>query len=112
MRLDKFEFAVLYHKQDGLCGCGCGQLLEHKQVDEEHTIPNYFKPGKPDSLWRRECHRAKTSKDAATIAKCRRLRGEKGQQARRAKKGSQIKNRGFTQKYKKKFDGTVKERTE
>lgn len=82
-RLTKFEYAVIFLNQKGRCGCGCGERLEEGKVDEEHTIPNYFKPGKPDSLWRRSCHKKKTDKDKADIAECKRRRGEKGQLARR-----------------------------
>lgn len=79
-RLTKYEFAVMFLEQKGLCGCGCGERLEAGQVDEEHGIPDYFRKddpnydGKPDSLWRRECHRKrKTPKDRKDIAKSERI---------------------------------------
>ena len=109
--LTKFQFGSLFHKQKGLCGCGCGQPLEEGQVDEEHTIPNFFKPGKPDALWRRDCHKKKTAKDKGDIAKANRLAGKTGQQARRKRNGPQIKGRGFNQSLKKKMDGSVERRS-
>ena len=79
-RLTKFEFAVMFLEQKGRCGCGCGERLEAGQIDEEHGIPDYFRrddpnyDGKPDSLWRRECHKKrKTPKDRKAIAKTNRI---------------------------------------
>ena len=73
-RLTKFEFASLFLAQAGKCGCGCGQRLEPGQVDEEHSIPVAFDgPEKPDSLWRRDCHKRKTKKDVKAIAKTNRI---------------------------------------
>lgn len=58
----------------------------------------------------RKCHAEKTAEDAKPIAKIRRLRGEKGQQARRAKHGSKLRSRGFDKTYRKRMDGTVERR--
>ena len=80
LRLTKFEYAVIFLEQQGLCGCGCGEPLKEGFIDEEHTIPNEFKPGKSDSLWLRECHKKKTAKDKADIARAKRRSGGKGSQ--------------------------------
>ena len=77
-RLTKFEYGVLFLEQGGRCGCGCGERLAEGKVDEEHSIPNYYRPGKPDSLWLKACHKKKTAKDKADIAKTKRLRGDTG----------------------------------
>lgn len=55
-------------------------------------------------------HRRKTDADIARIAKANRQGLRKGQQARRAKNGPQLKSRGFDRTYSKKFDGTVVKR--
>lgn len=98
-QLKKFEFGFLIIKQDGKCGCGCGQKLDFSQpgmVIDEHLI-SLQDGGSNDldnrALYRKECAREKTKADAGTIAKGRRVRGEKGQLARRRKNGSQIKSR-------------------
>lgn len=69
-KLKKFEFGFLISLQDG----GFNDLDNR-------------------ALYRKECAREKTKADAGTIAKGRRVRGEKGQLARRRKNGSQIKSR-------------------
>lgn len=105
-RLTKFEYATIFLAQGGTCGCQCGQRLEEGKVDEEHTTPNYFKPGKPDSLWRRDCHKKKTAKDKADIGKCKRLRGETKSEPKK-----RIQSRGFDKTLSKGFDGKVRKRT-
>ena len=102
--LTKYEYALIFLQQSGLCGCGCGERLEAGQVDEEHTIPNAIKPGKPDALWRRECHKQKTKRDAAVIAKTKRLAGETGQTRTKRK----IQSRGFDGTLSRGFDGKVR----
>lgn len=46
-------------------------------------------------IHRDPCDKLKTAADQAKIAKVRRQSGKKGQAARRAKNGSQLKSRGF-----------------
>ncbi len=65
---------------------------------------------KPDSLWRRECHKAKTKGDVKRIAKAKRQSGETGQRARREKNGPRLKSRGFDRTHSRKFDGSVVKR--
>lgn len=55
-------------------------------------------------------HRRKTASDMAMITKANRQGLRKGQQARRAKNGPQLKSRGFDRTYSKKFDGSVVKR--
>lgn len=87
-RLTKFEFATLFLAQEGRCGCGCGERLEAGKVDEEHTRPvGLDGQAKPDSLWKRDCHKNKTRKDVADIARAKRRAGETGQRARRERRG-------------------------
>lgn len=91
--------------QDDLCACGCGQLLAEKII-REHTIPNFFVPGKPDALWRKDCATVKTKKDLADIARCKRRAGVTGQAKRRKERGySLIKGRGFQGH--KRFNGEI-----
>ena len=93
-RLSKFEFAVIFREQNGLCKCGCGLSLEGGQIDEEHTRPiGLLGDPKPDSLWRRECHKRKTKDDIARISKAERQGLRTGQQARRARNGPKMKSR-------------------
>lgn len=92
-RLTKFEYAVLFLKQNGKCGCGCGERLEAGKVDEEHSIPvALLGEAKPDSLWRRDCHKKKTAGDVKRIAKAERQAGRTGQRARRDRNGPKMKS--------------------
>jgi hypothetical protein len=110
-RLTKHEYAVIFLAQNGRCACGCGERLEAGKVDEEHSLPNYYAPGKPDALWRRECHKKKTAADKATIAKTRRLRGETGQLKRRKENGPRLKSRSFDKTLRKRMNGKMETRT-
>lgn len=107
-RLTKYEYACLFLEQDGRCGCGCGERLEAGNIDEEHSRPvALLGEAKPDSLWRRECHKAKTKGDVKRIAKAKRQGGETGQCARRERNGPRLKSRGFDRTLSKKFSGKV-----
>ena len=91
-------------EQGDLCACGCGRPLG-ASIIREHTIPNFFVPGKPDALWRKDCADAKTKTDMARIAKTRRQAGETGQQKRRRERERPlIRSAGFQGH--RKFDGT------
>ena len=116
-RLTKFEYATLFLAQKGLCGCGCRQRLEAGKVDEEHSRPvGLLGDPKPDSLWRRDCHRRKTKEDIARIAKANAQGGRTGQWARRKKNGSKLKSRntlgGEARKALKKWAERMKEQQE
>lgn len=107
-RLTKKEFAAMWLSQEGRCGCGCGERLVKGEVDAEHSIPvALLGEAKPDSLWRRDCHKMKTKGDVRRIAKAERQGGRKGQWARRIKNGPQIQSRGFDKTLRKKFNGEV-----
>lgn len=105
-RLTKHEYAVLFLQQNGRCGCGCGERLEAGKVDEEHSIPVAFDgPAKPDSLWRRDCHKRKTKIDIKAIAKTNRIQKKlKGAWRPNRKK---IPSRGFDKSLSKKLSGEV-----
>ena len=96
--LSKFEFAVKFLEQQGLCYL-CRGKLESGKVIDEHDPPRETMPAaicdnlEFRKLACRACAKAKTIADQGVIAKQRRLRMEKGQQARRKAKGSQIKSR-------------------
>ncbi len=96
--LSKFEFAVKFLEQQGLCYL-CNGKLESGKVIDEHDPPRETMPAaicdnlEFRKLACRACAKAKTIADQGVIAKQRRRRMEKGQQARRKAKGSQIKSR-------------------
>ena len=94
--LNRVQFATLILRQEGRCGCSCGKKLQADRIIDEHVIALDFL-GSNDlsnrSLWDRDCSKAKTAKDLAAAAKGKRLRMEKGQQARRAKFGSKLKSK-------------------
>jgi len=100
--LSKFEFAVKFLEQQGRCYL-CNGKLERGKVIDEHDPPRETMPAaicdnlEFRKLACRACAKAKTIADQGVIAKQRRIRGEKGQRARRAKNGPQIQSRGFPQ---------------
>lgn len=90
--LTKKERADMLAAQGGVCiteGCGStGPLVG------EHSDPNYYKPGKPDSLMCVACHKEKTRRDKKAIGKTKRLNGETpSQYARRQMFGPTFKSR-------------------
>jgi len=87
--------------QEGRCGCGCGEKLDHAREGtiDEHIIPLAL-GGSNDRenrmLFRLPCAKGKTKDDVARIAKSKAMAGETGQRARRAKRGhGLIQSRGF-----------------
>lgn len=109
-RRETIELAV---RQNGKCGCGCGEKLNAltEGVTDEHVIALHH-GGTNDlanrSLWRTPCSKAKTAKaDAPASAKIRRIEArETG--TRRARKP--IQGRGFDKTITKGFDGKVRTR--
>lgn len=83
-------------------------------VRYDHRIPVEISQDDSDGgiypIHREPCDRLKTAADQAKIAKVRRMGAEKGQAARRAKNGSQIKSRGFDKSQTRGFDGKVRAR--
>jgi hypothetical protein len=112
--LTKKQRAELALRQRGLCGCGCGGKLDHpgEGTRDEH-LQALELLGSNDlanrSLWRKPCSDAKTyGADLPAIAKAKRQGGEKGQRARREKRGGgSIKSKGFGS-VSRGFDGMVK----
>jgi S-methylmethionine-dependent homocysteine/selenocysteine methylase len=60
-----------------------------------------------EAIGRNCCHLNITADQLHTIAKADRQGGRSGQYARRKKRGSQLKSRGFDKRYKKKLNGKV-----
>lgn len=102
-----------------LCGCGCGEPLDPvtERVVDEHVIPRELSEvgaqGERDDLTNRRFYRwpcalEKTRRDLAQIAKAKRQGGEeKGQRARREKRGGgSIKSPGFGNRSRK-FNGEI-----
>jgi hypothetical protein len=95
--LTKFQFAQLVLKQEGRCGCGCGQKLvfERGQIRDEHLHQIAMGGGNElsnRSLWRLECTKVKDRKDAHARKKVRSLtKATKKSQRPKAK----IQSRGF-----------------
>lgn len=110
-RLSKYEFAVLFLEQKGLCGCGCGLKLEAGQIDEEHSIALAAggQNPKPDSLWRRDCHRKKTKNDRKAIKKINHVTGKTGRN-KIGRKKKKIQSKGFDKSLSKSLSGIVRKR--
>lgn len=112
--LTRAEFGQLMVDQGGRCACPCREKLQPltEGVIDEHRIPLAL-GGSNDlsnrELWRKPCAAAKTAgQDAPAIAKAKRQAGEKGQRARREKRGGgSIKSKGFGS-VARGFDGKVK----
>lgn len=104
------------------CGCGCGNPLKPKCIDE-HKTPRESLPAEicddldNRALYNPECAKAKTVGDQAVIAKGRRQRMESGQQKRRRERGgssitgrAEIQSREFDKTLRKRMDGSVVKR--
>jgi hypothetical protein len=106
--------AQLALDQNGRCGCGCGERLDHAR---EGTIDEHWNPlgltGSNDManrrLLRAPCSAKKTVEDdMPRIVKAKAQAGETGQYARRQKRDEPlIKGRGFGS-VSRDFDGKVK----
>ena len=109
-KLRDWEVAQLMQDQRGFCAA-CMSKLYVGGFDADHVIP--LSCGGTNALTNfqllcRPCHLAKTSgADVPDAAKIKRMSGEKGQRARRAKNGPKIKSRGFDKTIRKRMDGTV-----
>ncbi|MDE2100569.1 MAG: hypothetical protein KGL39_25220 [Patescibacteria group bacterium] len=119
-RLTPRERAAILARQGGTCVVrGCG---ETRRLQGEHTIPNHFKPGKPDALMCPACHSAKTKRDRKDIAHVDRLNGTTSNQfTRRAKRHAKglrpllqtnpmLAGRGFDTTKTRGLDGKVRDR--
>ena len=91
-KLTKSEWADMLTAQGGTCCVeGCAST---GPFHGEHANPNYYKPGKPDALMCVPCHKVKTKRDKADIARTRRLNGETLSQAERRRRfGPSLKSR-------------------
>lgn len=100
--------AELALAQGGLCGCGCGEKLDHAR---EGTIDEHINPlgltGTNDlanrRLFRLPCAKAKTVTDKGMIAKAKRLAGE----TCTAEPARKLQGRGFGS-VSRGFDGKLK----
>jgi hypothetical protein len=122
-RLTPKERVALWSAQRGLCGCGCGELLNSREgVVGEHTF-FFVSLGcseKPDKLYRKPCALKKTNGprgDINTIAHTKRLAEQSTQADKRSKRGfsliqgkTKIETRGFDKSRTRGFDGKVRER--
>lgn len=111
------EFLDMWQAQHSLCGCGCGELLNH----EEGTIDEHVwwmvalgNDGKPDKIYRKPCADEKTNGlcgDKWRIAKVKRHRNNKTQADKRRARGySLIQGRNTLAKHpamKRLFSGKV-----
>ena len=101
------EKANMLIRQGGRCAICAEDLTD--PVEWDHSTPHAFRPErKPDQAVHRRCHRAKTARDVAGIAKAKRLHrsfvlGEK----RRKRK---IASRGFDKAWRRRMDGTTERR--
>jgi len=72
--LTQREYDELLERQGGKCCVpGCEEI---EGLIAEHSTPNALKPGKPDQLMCRACHKVKTVRDVKAIAKVKRLSGK------------------------------------
>ena len=93
--------------QDGKCGCGCGQPVTMENGHGEHGLPvGLGNTGKPDSVWRADCHVGKSNTDRAMMKKADDQRRYHETGRSRKDKARKIRSRSFTGW--RLFDGTVK----
>lgn len=104
-------------EQGGLCGCGCGGVLDHDgegTIDEHLRALGFFGTNARENraLWRKPCSDAKTyTADLPAMAKADAQGGKTGQYARRQRRGrSLIQGGGFDKTKTKGVNGKVRER--
>lgn len=119
--LSRREFAELILRQEGRCGCGCGERLKADEIVDEHLHALALGGGNEltnRSLWRKQCSQKKTDEiDKPASAKTKRLNGEtSSQRTRRERNGPQIvsrnslQSRGFDKSLRKRMNGKVERR--
>ena len=92
--------AQLALDQKGLCGCGCGEKLDHAREGtiDEHILPLWL-GGTNDlsnrAIWRTPCTRPKTAKEATERGKVKRLVAKSDKATRKPPK---MKSAGFRPK--------------
>lgn len=115
--LTEREWKAMFTRQDGICGCGCGVALDVSEgIIAEHVfdLVSLGNAGKPDSLYRKPCAKAKTNGprgDITWAAHIKRLAFKRTQaDDREAAGGSRMRSRGFDKTKTRGFDGRVKDR--
>lgn len=103
--------AMIFLRQDGLCGCGCGQKLHVKRWILEHVEP--LADGGADdpsnmAAYTEDCAKAKTKAEAGARAKARRTRDKFTGIMPKSKSRMKF---GRDSRLKKKLDGTVVDRS-
>lgn len=97
--MSKARRARIFAAHGGICGISGRKIGPDDEWQVEHRIPWAISFDDSDeNLYPAltDPHKEKTRKDVKDAAKCKRMGGEKGQAARRAKRGySLIQNRGF-----------------
>ena len=89
--LTKRQRAQLALDQNGLCGCGCGEKLDHAREGtiDEHVLALAL-GGVNDlhnrSLWRKPCATEKTRGDVRAIAKVKRIIAKSSPETRKPPK--------------------------
>lgn len=95
--------------QNGRCAV-CNDDLAPGQYEFDHSVPVALgNDAKPDQAICVPCHRAKTKRDVAGIAKARRLHRSFVLGERKSKRP--IPSRGFSKAWRRRMDGSVERRT-
>lgn len=110
-KLSQAETAKLWLRQNGRCGCGCGERLIAGQIDVEHTLPRWA--GGTDALdnltlyRRKPCHVRKSAEETTRRAKALRQKAFHQTGRSRARRGRPMVSRGFDKTWRRRMDGTV-----
>jgi 5-methylcytosine-specific restriction endonuclease McrA len=107
--------AIAERQAYGCANCGCSLVTNKFQIDHIQRLDALGKH--EPSNWQAlcvPCHAEKTRTDNREAKKGARVRGEKGQRARRERRGgssiksaSKIQSRGFQKNVRRKINGTV-----
>ena len=121
--LNRAQIIEIAQRQSGNaipCGCGCGNVLRPKCIDEHLVVRDRLPADRADKidnrgLWNPECSAKKTAGEAGENSHHRAVRGERGSQRTRRERrgGSSIQGRkeiaspGFNKALRKRMDGSV-----
>ena len=117
-RLTPKERAAMWSRQQGLCGCKCGEPLSKTEgtVGEHFWFVCLGNSEKPDALFRKPCALKKTNGprgDLTVASRVKRYAEGRTQADKRAKNGpklrsnSKLQSRGFNKSLRKKMNGEV-----
>lgn len=87
------ELREMLMRQHGICAAP--ECASEGPFEADHSTPHAWDNKKPDQLLCVPCHKRKTRRDVANIAKAKRISNARTQYDKRKQNGSRMKSAGF-----------------